>query len=306
MHDVIVVGGGMAGLSAAQVLGRARRSTLLLTGGDPRNAPADAIHGLPTGDGKPPREFVASARAELEKYPSVTVREENALSVDGGRGDFVVQLGDGEYVGGRRLVLATGVTDDLPPVEGLAERWGRTVLHCPYCHGWEFSGGALAVLGLSVLDAYVAAHLTQWSSDVLFCVNDVEMYEAQYVTLNAAGVRIYHGKVVRVGGGEGSALGSIVFEDGETISRDALFVQAPTHQRSELPVTLGCRILDDGSVEVDELGKTSVDGVYAVGDMARRPDQEPGLTFVATALNDGVIGAVAVNRELFFESLQSG
>jgi len=305
MYDVIVVGGGIAGLSAAQVLGRAHRNTLVVLGGEPRNAPADGIHGVPTRDGAPPAEFIREATAELERYPSVTVRRDSAITVDGGRGDFVVQLGNGEFVGGRRLILATGVTDDLPEIEGLTQRWGRSVLHCPYCHGWEVSGGALAVIALSVLDAYMAAHLTQWSKDVLFCVNGVELYESQYVTLNSAGVRVHPGKVVGLRG-SGPGFGSIEFEDGQTVTRDALFIQAPTRQRSSLPADLGCELLDDGSVAVDELGKTSVDGVYAAGDMARRQSQEPGLTFVATAMNDGVLTAIAVNRELFFTSLEFG
>ncbi|WP_219151766.1 NAD(P)/FAD-dependent oxidoreductase [Amycolatopsis sp. TNS106] len=305
MYDVIVVGGGIAGLSAAQVLGRAHRNTLVIAGGEPRNASAEAVHGVVSRDGTPPGDFAREARAELEKYSSVTVRRDSAVTVDGGRGDFVIQLGSGEIVGGRRLILATGVTDDLRAIEGLSERWGRSVLHCPYCHGWEVSGGALAVVALSVLDAYMAAHLTQWSKDVLFCVNGVELYESQYVTLNSAGVRVHPGKVVRLGG-DGPGLGTIEFEDGQVVTRDALFVQAPTRQRSNLPADLGCDLHDDGTVAVDELGKTSIDGVHAVGDMARRQTQEPGLTFVATAMGDGVLAAIAVNRELFFTSLEFG
>jgi len=305
MYDVIVIGGGTAGLSVAQILGRARRNVLVLADGDTRNSPSAGVHGIITRDGVPPAELTRAATDELAAYPAVTVRRDRAISVDGQRGDFVVQFASGEIAAARRVVLATGVVDELPSIDGLAERWGTSVLHCPYCHGWEVRDKPLAVLALSILDAYVAAHLTQWSSDVLFCLNGVQFDEAQYVVLNSAGVRIQGGKVVALEG-QAPALQGVRFDDGEVISRDALFLHAPTRQRSDLAAQLECRILDDGAVEVDELGQTTAPGIYAVGDMARRASQEPDLTFTARAMGDGVITGVAVNRELFFESLAFG
>ncbi|MGQ0842099.1 NAD(P)/FAD-dependent oxidoreductase [Actinokineospora sp.] len=301
MRDVIVVGGGAAGLSVAQVLGRARRDVVLVSGGDQRNAPAAGVHGVIGHDGVSPAELARCARKELDRYPTVSVVDGEVSSVSGARDDFAVALSDGESVLARRVVLATGVIDDLPPVPGLAERWGGTVLHCPYCHGWEVRDEPLAVLALSIVDAYVAAHLTQWSSDVVFCANGITIGEDQLVVLCAAGIRPRAGTLTAVEDTPGGV--RLVFADGTSLDRRAVFVHAPTRQRAEVARGLGCEHLEDDSVVVDELGQTSVPGVYAVGDMARRRDQEPGLTFVARAMGDGLIAAVAVNRDLYFSSL---
>jgi thioredoxin reductase len=305
MYDVIVVGAGPAGLSVAQVLGRARRRTLLLSGGEARNAGATEVHGVIAHDGKAPVELIEQARKELARYPTVEIRDARASGADGSIGEFFVELGGGEPVHARRLVLAAGVVDVLPEIHGLAPRWGRDVLHCPYCHGWEVRDEPLAVLALSIVDAYVAAHLTQWSADVVFCCNDVAIAEDHLVVLNAGGVQIQRGAVVSLTDGPTGHV-RVVIEGGGILDRRAVFVHPPTRQRSDLARRLGCRMLDDDSVAVDELGQTTTPGVYAVGDMARRPGREPGLTFVACAMGDGQITGLAVNRELFFTSLAFG
>lgn len=301
MYDVVVIGSGAAGTSVTQVLGRARRNVLLLSGEDTRNTPAAEVHGVITRDGTSPAEFNRAALQELRQYPAVTMKQATAKSIDGAKGDFIIETDDG-VVGAHRVVLATGVVDELPAIDGLVERWGRSVLHCPYCHGWEVREQPLALLALSLVDVYVAIHLTQWSSDVLLCLNGIAVSEDQLALLNASGVQVQQGKVTRLDG-EVPHLDRLVFDDGSTVERYALFVHPPTRQRSDLPAALGCRVLDDGAVEVDELGQTSVPGVYAVGDMARRTTQEPGLTFVTQAMADGHIAGLAVNRELFFEAL---
>src|SRR5690606_34029485 len=166
MLDVMIVGGGPAGLAAAQTLGRVRRETLLIDAREPRNAASPAMHNFLSRDGTPPAELRAIARAELEAYPSVQVREGVVSGIRrSAGGGFGIVLGAGGAVRARRVLLATGVVDELPPIEGLAALWGRAVLHCPYCHGWEVRDAPLAVLGAAPERARLALHLTRLSGD---------------------------------------------------------------------------------------------------------------------------------------------
>jgi thioredoxin reductase len=172
--DVVIVGGGPAGLNAALTLGRARRSVLLVDSGRPRNAPAQAVHGFLTRDGLPPAELRRIGRQQLAAYPTVEVRDTEVLDVrivGEPSGGFLVTLAEGSVTRARRLLLATGLVDQLPPIDGLAELWGNSVLHCPYCHGFEVRGQALAVLGGDPRAIQLAAHLTRFSPDVALCTN---------------------------------------------------------------------------------------------------------------------------------------
>lgn len=289
MYDVIVVGGGPAGLAAALTLGRAHRSVLVLDSGQGRNAPADAMHNFLTRDGTPPAEVRAIGRAQLETYPTVKVVDGLAVSAAPVSGGYEVRLVDDRVEYGRRLLLASGLVDDLPPIEGLAEIWGQSALHCPYCHGYEVSGQRIAVLGGEPDRVRMALHLSEFSPDVVLCSNGIEVDETR--------VKVVTAPVTRFVGTDGR-LDAIEFADNTAIARDAVFVKTTWRQRSALPSQLGVAMFADNAVEVNDFGMTSVPGVYAAGDMARRVTQPtPNATVIAAAAS-GTTAAIALDHDL--------
>lgn len=296
MYETIVVGAGPAGLSAALTLGRARRQVLLLDGGAGRHQHSDGVHMLLSRDGMAPPELRAAALADLAAYPSVHIHAARATRASGDHGCFSVTLHDGSDVDAQRLVLASGVRDMLPQLEGLEPMWGRGVPHCVYCHGYERIGAAVAVLILTPFDTHQALHLTRFSDDVVACTNAAVESDELRELLARHSVALYEEKLVRLEG-RGAELERLVFADGSTLARDVLFCHPPTCQGSDLAASLGCELLPDGSVEVDTLGRTSVPGVYAAGDMARcsHADRQHRVPVAAAA---GVTAAVAADQEL--------
>jgi thioredoxin reductase len=269
------VGAGPAGLNAALLLGRARRQVLVCDAGAPRNAPVAHLHGFLSRDGLPPAELRRIAREQLTTYGSVELRQVQVAAsspADDGAG-FVVTLADDTRERARRLLLATGVVDHLPAIDGLAPLWGRSIFNCPYCDGWEVRDQPLAVLGADERALRLAVHLTRWSGDVVWCSNGplpAPLQEAVGAQPAARGVRLRQEPIAGLDGADGR-LAQIVFATGESVERRAAFLHPPTTQRSALPGQLGCVLLEDGSVSVGEFGQTSVAGVFAAGDMARRP-----------------------------------
>lgn len=303
MYDAMIAGAGPAGLQAALTLGRARRRVLLADGGPGRNAPSDAVHNVLSRDGIAPAELRRISLEQLASYESVEVRAGVSVgAVEGKVDDFRISLaggGSGE-VGARRLILATGVEDVLPAVDGLAPRWGVSVVHCPYCHGWERRDQPLAVLGLGEWSVHEAVHLRRFSDDVVLCTHDViDLKDEQRDLLSACGVAVRESAVVRLEG-DGTALSRLVFADGSTLARSALFCHPPTRQASNLPGQLGCTLLDDESVEINDFCQTSVPGVFAVGDMARRAGMPLAGAQVVIAAAEGAVAAVVADQELLY------
>jgi thioredoxin reductase len=307
MLDVVIVGGGPAGLNAALLLGRARRRVLVCDTGAPRNAPVAHLHGFLSRDGLPPSELGRIGREQLGAYGSVELRQvqvEAAGTASDGDG-FVVTLADGTREAARRLLLASGVVDQLPAIDGLAGLWGRSVFNCPYCDGWEVRDQPLAVLGADQRALQLALHLTRWSDDVVWCSNGplaAPLQEAAGAQLAARGVRLHQEPIVRLEGADGQ-LARIVLATGEAVERRAGFLHPPTRQRSALPGQLGCVLLEDGSVSVGDFGQTSVPGVFAAGDMVRRPTMPvPGAQIVIAAA-EGAIAAIAIDQDLLMNDL---
>ena len=274
MYDVVVVGGGMAGMSAALILGRARRRVLVLDGGAPRNQVAAHSHGLVTRDGAPPLELLAQARRDLAAYPNVEVVSAEATGGSGELGDFRLELTNGEVVSARRLIMATGVRDVLPEIDGLQELWGRGVYHCPFCHGWEVRDTTWAVLGDSPMAYERLALYRGWASELVLLSNGPSsLSEEDRTRIEQLGVPIEERSVKRLEAVGGEAV-SIGFEDGSVMTAGALFVASVVEQRSRLPELLGCKVeatapLGSSFVQVDAVtSETSVAGVYGVGDMA--------------------------------------
>jgi thioredoxin reductase len=305
MYDVIIAGGGPAGLNGALVLGRAQRHTLLCDAGQPRNRRVTATHGFLSRDGISPAELRETAASQLAPYPAV---ERGAVTVDRVKPDpdgFRASLSDGSTASARRVLLATGVTDELPDIGGLAERWGISAFNCPYCDGWEVRGQPLAVLGADEANIRLAVTLTRYSDDVVLCTSGAAAPAGQDAELlRRRGVDIRTEPVVRLEG-PGAGLDRIVFGDGTTIARTYAFTHPPTRQASAIPADLGLEQLDDGSIKVDDLCQTSMPGVFAAGDIARRPAMPVPGAQIAIAASEGVIAAVALDQLLFLEELTS-
>jgi thioredoxin reductase len=293
--DAIIFGGSFAGLSAALYLARARRSVLVLDTGLPRNRFASASHGFFAQDGSDPKAMLEIMRGQVAAYPTVQFRELQALDAAYNEDGFRVTLENGEAVTGARLLLAFGVSDILPDLPGLAERWGRSVIHCPYCHGYEFSGGRLGVLNLSPMSAHQATLIPEWGPTTFF-LNGGTIEPDVAAKLDERGVTI-EPEPVDCLVGEGTSLSAIRLRNGVEQPIDALFVGPRNRFNSDIAERLGCAVEDGplGSmVTVDEMKATNVAGVYAAGDITRM-----GHT-VTFACADGVMAALAIHRSLVF------
>jgi thioredoxin reductase len=298
MHDAIIVGGGPAGLAAALTLGRSHRSVLLLDAGQGRNAPAAAVHNLLAHDGTPPEELRRIGRAQLARYPGVRLREASVDDASALAGEgFRLELDDGDVVEARRLVLATGLADELPAIDGLAALWGRSAFHCPYCHGFEVSGRRLAVLGAGPDRVRLALQLTRFTDDLVVCADGEPLPRDLAELLAAAGVPVRGEPVTRFEGADGQ-LQRIVLEGGAPLDRDAVFIPTRPRQRSDLAHRLGCALLADGCVEVDELARTSVPGIYAAGDMAHRASLPRPFAAVSWASASGTLAGAMLDHDL--------
>jgi thioredoxin reductase len=296
--DVIVVGGGPAGLSAALVLGRCRRRVLVCDLGRPRNARAHAVHAFFTRDGTPPRQLLRTARAQLAPYESVEVRRVEVRDArPAGRG-FEVRTAGGARLRARFLLLATGVVDVLPRIDGIDRFYGSSVFHCPYCDGWEMRDRALAVYGRGRSGAGLARDLLSWSRDVVLCTDGPPRLDAaERRRLARLGIPVHSGRIARLDG-RGRTLRSLQFRDGTRLAREGVFLSTGQHQRSPLAERLGCAFTGRGAVRTDRSEMTSVPGVYAAGDCSR----DVQLVIVAAA--EGARAAFAINKELAREALE--
>jgi thioredoxin reductase len=290
-YDVLVVGGGAAGLSAALMLGRARRRTLVLDAGEPRNAPSPASHGVFTRDGAPPGELLREARAQLAPYATVTLRDVAAVGAHPVAGGFEVELAGGGRASARRLLLAVGVRDELPAIEGLAGLWGTRVLHCPYCHGWEVRDQPLAVHLADRSSVPLMTLLLGWTGDLLVCAEPAAGLSGDERHLLAArGVTLIEAPLSRVAASKDGV--TLEFADGRIEFRRALFMRPPHVVRGPLPGLLGCALSEAGYLRVGPDQQTSVPGVYAAGDAAGPLHQ------VLAAAASGQQAAMALNRDL--------
>ncbi|QRE74892.1 NAD(P)/FAD-dependent oxidoreductase [Methylobacterium aquaticum] len=296
--DVIVVGGSFAGLAAAIYIARGRRSVCVVDAGSPRNRFAAASHGFLGQDGSDPRTMLAQARGQLAAYPQATIVEGQAVDIRAGR-DFTVTLSSGQTLDAARLVLAYGITDVLPEIQGLAERWGKSVLHCPYCHGYEFADGKLGVLAVSPLSAHQALLIAEWGPTTLYLNGGDMPDEATCARLARRGVGIEPAPVAALLG-EGGTLTGLRLADGRMAAIDALYLAPRTRMNSPLAERLGCA-LDEGPVgpviRTDAAKLTTVAGVYAAGDIARAPHS------VSWAVADGVTAGISVHQSLAFQDL---
>ena len=268
--DAIVIGGSYAGLSAAMQLARAGRLVLVIDSGLPRNRFANAGHGFFGQDGKPPFAILHEAAGQVLAYPTVEFVHGEAIAARPAGGGFTVTMQNGRMEQASRLILATGLRDELPALPGLPERWGKTVLHCPYCHGYEVGDRELGILATHSLSAHQAMLIPDWGPTTYFTQDRLEPDPEQAARLAARGVRIERTPVVELLG-EAPALEAVRLSDGRIVPIEAMFTATRTHMASPLPATLGCES-EEGPMgpylRVDEWKRTTVPGVYAVGDAA--------------------------------------
>jgi thioredoxin reductase len=294
-YDVVVVGGGAAGLSAALVLGRARRRVAVVDGGEPRNAPAAHMHGYLSRDGMPPAELLAVGRDEAARY-GVEFITGAVTSIEPG---FSITLANGDALRTRRVVVATGAIDELPQIPGLRERWGRDFLHCPYCHGWEVRDQPLGVLGTNAGSVEHAQLIRQWSNDLVFFTHTLSLTATEREQLEASGIRVVDGEVRGLAVG-GDRLQGVLLADDRTVERAALFVRPEIRPRLDGVLDqLGCDVDELGFVRVDTVGRTSVPGVWAAGNVANPRAQ------VITAAGEGSAAAISLNADLVAEDVHN-
>jgi thioredoxin reductase len=289
--DVIVVGGGPAGLSAALVLGRARQRTLVVDSGQGRNATAAAAQGVFTRDGTPPAELRAIGREQLRPY-GVAVREGDATDARSIATGLEVALADGTTIRSRKLLLATGLRDELPPIPGLAERWGHGVVGCPFCHGWELRDRPIAVYGQGPHWLDHAVLVRNWSRDLIVCTDGPsELPAEEQGRLESLEIPLREERIAALIG-PAPELSGILLVGGEMLPREALFFRAASTQRSVLADRLGCELTEHGRIAADEWGRTSVPNVSAAGDAASLREQ------VVAAAASGALAAISLVRDL--------
>jgi thioredoxin reductase len=292
-YDVVVVGGGAAGLSAALVLGRARRRVAVVDAGAPRNAPAAHLRGFLSRDGMAPADLLAAGRVEVSRY-SVELVYDQVMGIDPG---FDVRLAGGRVLTARRILVATGIRDELPDISGVQERWGRDLLHCPYCHGWEVRDQPLGVLGTVPGSVQHAELVRQWSDDVVFFVNSYDLTSAERARLEARGVRVVTGEVVRLVIADDRLCG-VELVDGQVVARTAVFVRPVNRPPTDgLLAGLGCAVDETGFVQVDRTGRTSNPGVWAAGNVV-----DPRAQLITSA-GAGSASAIGINADLVQEDV---
>jgi thioredoxin reductase len=295
MYDVIIVGGGPAGLSAAMILGRCRRKVVLFDTGKPRNRWSESMNGFITRDGIKPGDFIKIGRKELKEY-DIEVHDWEIKEVRYSAEGFLAIDGKGKEYRSKKMLLATGLKDRLPNLPGIEEMYGISVHHCPYCDGWESQDKPLAVYGKNRFGFGLALSLKTWSDNVMLFTDGTNKLTGPEISqLERNGIQVNTKKIKRLEGDNGK-LREIVLADGSTEHREAMFFNTGTDQQCSLGKMLGCEFTSKGVVKTRKLQKTNVKGLFVAGDAAR----DVQLVIVAAA--EGTKAAVAINMELQAES----
>jgi len=293
--DVIIVGGSYSGLAAAMALGRALKYVLVIDDGMPCNKQTPHSHNFITQDGKPPKEIAALAKQQVERYD--TVKFFNGFATNGVKTEngFEIQTASGETFGAKKLIFATGIKDIMPNIEGYAECWGISVLHCPYCHGYEVRNERTGILGNGEYGFEFSNLISNWTKDLtLFTNGKSTLTVEQSVKLKSHHIKISETEIEKLEHTNGY-LQNIIFKDGTTSSIKALYAHSPFEQHCPIPETLGCELTDEGYIKTDFLQQTSIHGIFACGDNTTR------VRSVANAVAMGTTAGMMVNKEIVFE-----
>ncbi|MCX6047827.1 MAG: NAD(P)/FAD-dependent oxidoreductase [Chloroflexi bacterium] len=298
MLDVVVVGGSVAGLSAALYLGRSLRQTVVVDEGKPANRFSHASHGFLTRDGVAPGELLQMAREQLQPYETVTFQTQKVTEILPQTDHFLVKLLDDTTLTTRKVLLAMGLRDGLPPLANIEKFWGRSVFHCPYCDGWEVRDQPVALYANGDRALHVAKLLRNLTADLVICTGEAATFsDAQRQLLLAHDIQIIETPIARLAG-QDAQIQSILFADGTELARRALFIQPSSTQHSDLAAQVGCALNDMHRVIIDEQGHTTVAGLYAAGDMTTLLRQ------VAFAVVQGATAAITINMDLINEDFR--
>ncbi|MEK3884019.1 NAD(P)/FAD-dependent oxidoreductase [Paenibacillus sp. PL2-23] len=297
LYDVVIIGGGPAGLNAALVLGRARKDVVLLDEGRPRNAVTGEMHGFLTRDGIAPGEFRRIAKEEIAAYPSVSILAEAAGAITGADSRFTIETTNGLKLLAKKILLAVGMKDRPLDIPGLADVYGKSAFVCPYCDGWELRDQPLVIINRGAELMHFAPVISGWSKRLTVCTNGPdELTESQREELRSNGVPLLESPIRQIDSSDDGIVRQVVLEDGTAVACRGIFFRPELVAGSNLAEGLGCKMTDMGSVEVDEFGKTNIPGVYSAGDVASRLHQA-----IAAASNGALVAAV-INNELNSEA----
>lgn len=291
MEDVIIIGGSFAGLTAAMQLGRARRKVTVLDTGLNRNRYAEAAHNIFGHDGTSPRELLARAREQISAYPTVKLINAKAEKAAGNTDDFRITTSDGADIAGRRLILSYGIVDEFPDLPGFAEAWGKTVIHCPFCHGYEVAGKRWGLVYSSPMSLHGPALYSHWTDDITLFLDGHEIIDAERSKLEKRGVRIVDAPLGAIEQ-EGGSIRAVVLNDGSSIALDALYAHPLNRPSANLHEQLGLETRETPTgimLAVNEMQATSREGVYAAGDLAMAMHS---VTFATNAGSIAAMGAL--------------
>jgi len=292
--DVIIVGGSYAGLAAGMALGRAMRKTLIIDDGKPCNRQTPHSHNFLTNDGKPPVEIAALANLQVRRYDTVTFF--NGKAINGSKTDkgFLIQAATGEIFTAKQLIFATGIKDLLPPIDGLAECWGISVIHCPYCHGYEVRYEKTGILANGELAFDFTKLIANWTKDLTIFTNGASsLTTEQAEQLQQHGIKIVEKEIERLQHNNGY-LRNIIFKDGSATSTRAIYAPSPFEQHCKIPELLGCELTDEGYIKTDSLQETTIKGVFAIGDNAAK------MRTVANAVAMGTTAGITISKKMIF------
>lgn len=296
LYDVIIVGGSYAGLSAGMALGRAMLNTLIMDEGKPCNRQTPHSHNFLTNDGKTPAAIAAYAKAQVSNYPTVEFYNAGAAAAVKTTNGFQVESVNGELFMAKKLVFATGIKDLLPAIEGLAECWGISAIHCPYCHGYEVRHERTGILGNGDIAFDFTRLISNWTKDLtLFTNGPAALTEAQREKLGQHQVEVIENEIEKLVHKQGQ-LEQLVFKDGSRFNLKALYAPSPFEQHCKIPEQLGCELTEEGYIKTDASNETSIEGVYAVGDNASR------MRTVANAVAMGTAAGIALSKKMILEA----
>jgi thioredoxin reductase len=296
VFDVIIVGGSYAGLSAAMALGRSLKKVLVIDSGEPCNKPTPHSHNFLTQDGKTPSEISSIAQQQVSQYKTVHFYTDVAIAGKKTAEGFEISTQSGEKFEAKKLIFATGVKDNIPNIPGFSECWGKTVIHCPYCHGYEFHGKKTGIWAPSEKAFHLAGLVNNLTQDLTMITSNKSDFTTEQVEkLQQHNIKTEEGEIHQIEHENGNMV-HIVFKNGKKVPLDALYAGIPFEQHCKIPETLGCEITEQGYFKIDGLQKTTVDGVYACG------DNTSPMRSVANAVQQGNFAGAVVNKELTEES----
>jgi len=296
VFDVIIVGGSYAGLSAAMALGRSLKKVLVIDSGEPCNKPTPHSHNFLTQDGKTPSEISSIAQQQVSQYKTVHFHTDVAIDGKKTAEGFEISTQSGKKFEAKKLIFATGVKDNIPNIPGFSECWGKTVIHCPYCHGYEFHGKKTGIWAPSEKAFHLAGLVNNLTQDLTMITSNKSDFTTEQVEkLQQHNIKIEGGEIHQIEHENGNMV-HIVFKNGKKIQLDALYAGIPFEQHCKIPETLGCEITEQGYLKIDGLQKTTVDGVYACG------DNTSPMRSVANAVQQGNFAGAVINKELTEES----